>query len=140
MPIDTHLGFSEPITVTTVVGGQSGIVFPLAPVYEAAALKLVRANLFLQSLSVAAAVMNVEVCIQLSDDSVTWPTSTTTPISFATVVSRQSEGTTAITAFEDITSLLTKKYVRFVFFVKNTAGNTGLATCLAAMRIERKAC
>ena len=107
--IDTHLGFLEPILVTSVVGGQSGIVFPFAPVYDASQLKLVRANLFLQSLSVAAAVMNVEVCIQLSDDGLNWPTSTTTPTSFATVVSRQSEGFTAITAFEDITSLLTKK-------------------------------
>lgn len=138
--LDSHLGYTEPTLVTTAVGGQTGLVFPFAPVYEAAQLKLVRANLFLQALSVAANVMNVEICIQLSDDAVNWPTSTTTPVSFSTVVSRQAEGVTAITAFEDITALLTKKYARFVVFAKNTAGNTGLATCLAAIRIERKAC
>lgn len=144
--IDIHLGFLEPILVTSVQGGQTGIAFPFAPVYEAAQLKLVRANLFLQSLSVAAAAMNVEICIQLSDDGANWPTSTTAPsagtsvLSFATVVARQSEGFTAITSFEDITALLTKKYVRFVVFVKNTAGNVGLGTCLAAIRIERKTC
>jgi len=136
----TVLGYTEPHLVTTVQGGQTGISFPFAPIYEATQLKLVRPNLFLQALSVANGVMIVEVCIQLSDDGVSWPTSTSTPISFATAVTKNAEGQTAITAFEDIASLLTKKYARFVVFVKNTAGNTGLATCLASIRIERRSC
>jgi hypothetical protein len=36
--LDTHLGFSEPQLVSTVQGGQSGIAFPFAPVFEAAQL------------------------------------------------------------------------------------------------------
>jgi len=45
--IDTHLGFSIPVLVTTVQGGQSSIKFPIPPVYEAQQLKNVRASIFL---------------------------------------------------------------------------------------------
>lgn len=137
--LDTHLGFSEPQLVTTVQGGQSGIAFPFAPVFEAAQLKLIRASLFAQAFSVANGIMDVSVGYQLSDDGVNWPTSTTTPTFFTANVNRQQEGT-AIGNFEDISGNLSKKYVRFVIWAKNTAGNTGLATCLAALRIERRSC
>jgi hypothetical protein len=83
--------------------------------------------------------MDVSVGYQLSDDGVNWPTSTTTPTFFTANVNRQQEGT-AIGNFEDISGNLSKKYVRFVIWAKNTAGNTGLATCLAALRIERRSC
>jgi hypothetical protein len=140
LPYDTHRGFLGPLLVTTLQGGQSGIVFPFAPVYEATALKLVRINLFLQALSVAADKMKVEVGIQVSEDREIWPTSTTQPTFLATSVNRQSEGTTSIEGFEDITSLLTKRYARIVLWVKNVSPETGLCTCLAAIRVERKAC
>jgi len=86
---------------------------------------------------VAVNVMDVSVGYELSDDGVNWPGSTTAPAFFTTGVSRQTEGTT-IGAFEDIATALTKKYVRFVLWVHNTAGNSGLATCLASLRIERR--
>lgn len=144
--LDSHLGYPEPTLVTTVQGGQTGIAFPFAPVYESAQLRLVRVNLFLQSLSVAGGAMNVEVRIQLSDDGVNWPTSTTAPatgtsvLQFTAVVSKQSEGPTNIQVFEDIAPLLTKKYTRLVLFAKNTGSLTGLGTCLATVRVERKSC
>ena len=137
--LDTHLGFSEPQLVTTLLGGQNGIAFPFAPVFEAAQIKLIRASLFAQAFSVANAVMDVSVGYQVSDDGVNWPTSTTAPTFMTANVNRQQEGT-AIGSFEDISGNLSKKYVRFVVWVKNTAGNTGLGTCLAALRIERRSC
>lgn len=137
--LDTHLGFSEPQLVTTVQGGQSAIVFPFAPVFDASQIKFIRASLFAQAFSVANGVMDVSVGYQVSDDGVNWPTSTTAPTLFTANVNRQQEGT-AIGNFEDISGNLSKKYVRFVLVVKNTAGNSGLATCLAALRIERRSC
>jgi hypothetical protein len=139
MALDTHLGFTIPELVTTLLGGQNGLVFAFAPVYEAGNLKLIRASLFCQCFSVANGVMDVSVGYQLSDDGVNWPTSTTTPMFFTANVNRQQEGP-AIGNFEDLSSALTKKYVRFVVWVKNTPGNTGLGTCLAAIRIERRSC
>ena len=136
---DTHNGFSDPVIVTTLQGGQNGLVFPIAPVYEAQQLKLVRASIFVQAVSVATGVMDVSIGYQVSDDGVSWPVSTTTPVAFTSNVSRQGEGVT-IGNFEDITNNLTKRFVRFVFWTKNTTGNTGLATCLASLRLERRAC
>ena len=140
--LDTHLGFSEPVLVTSKQGGQAGLSFGMAPVYEASQLKYVRASILLKCLSGGTDSMDVEICIELSEDGVSWPTSTTTPTSFAAVVARSSEGTSGPSgnAFEDISSLLTKKYVRFTFWVKNHSGVTTLNTCLASMRIERKSC
>ena len=107
--LDSHLDFTEPTLVTTLPGGQNGLVFPLAPVYDLSLLKLVRGSLHIQCLSVPATNLIVELCIQLSDDAVTWPTSTTTPTSFTTAITGNSEGFVLPTAFEDITSKLTKK-------------------------------
>jgi hypothetical protein len=140
MLFDSHAGYSEPVPVTTVQGGQSGICFPLKPVYDAAKVKYMRVNLHLQSLSVAATNMIVEAALQTSVDGVTWPASTATPTSFATPVTRNQEGVTNITAFEDVSSLLSAPYFRVVLLVKNTAGNSGLGTCLASVRVERKSC
>ena len=83
---DTHLGFSLPVLVTTLQGGQSGLKYPIPPVYEAQQIKGVRASLFIQALSVAADVMDVSVGYELSDDGVNWPTSTTQPTFFTTSV------------------------------------------------------
>jgi len=75
----------------------------------------------------------------LSDDAVNWPPSTTQPTFFTvTPVSKEVEGVTSITAFEDISSAMTKKYVRFVLWVKNVNAQQALSTCLAAIRIERR--
>lgn len=138
--LDTHLGYPEPKLVTTVQGGQTGIAFPFAPVYESAQLRYVRINLFIQSLSVGVNIMNVEARIQHSDDAVNWVASTAATTAFPTIVSLQAEGVTSNAVWDDLQSLLTKKYARIVLVVKNTAGNTGLATCLATFRLERKTC
>ncbi len=137
--LDTHLGFSEPQLVTRVQGGQNGIVFPISPVFDAAQIKLIRASLFAQAFSVGNGVLEVSVGYQISDEGVVWPTSTTAPIFLTAGVLRTQEGT-AYGSFEDIAANLTKKYVRFVLWAKNTPGNTGLATCLASLRIERRSC
>ena len=137
--LDTHLGFTNPQLVTTVQGGQSGIAFPIAPMFEASQLKMVRASLFTQAFSVGNNVMDISVGYQVSDDGVNWPTSTTMPMFFTVGVSRQQEGTSNGN-FEDITSNLSKRYVRFVVWTKNAAGNTSLATCLASIRLERRSC
>lgn len=136
----TALGFTEPTLVVSTPGGQAGLVYPVGPVYDTALLKKVRANLFLQAFTVANSYLEVQIGLQLSDDAAGWNTSTTQPTFFANAVVRSSEGPTTNGAFEDISSLLTKKYVRFVFWVKNLSPNTALSTCLASMRIERQGC
>lgn len=140
--LDTHLGYSEPTLVATKSGGQAGMSYPLAPVYDASQLKYVRASVWLKCLSGGTDSLDVEICIELSEDGVSWPTSTTTPVSFSAVVVRSSEGISGPSGalFEDISSLLTKRYVRFTFWVKNHTGVTATSTCLASMRIERKSC
>lgn len=142
---DTHNGFTVPdLVISTAGAGQPGLSYPLAPTYSSATAKLMRVNLFLQALT--AANIQVEVCIQLSDDTVTWPSSTTAPqagtsmLSFATAITRSAEGGTTITAFEDISSLLTKPYFRLVLWVKNIGGNQALTSCLASVRVERRSC
>lgn len=142
---DTHNGFGTPVLVVSSPGaGQTGLSYPLAPTYASASAKLMRVNLLIQAL--IAANIQVEVCIQLSEDAVGWPASTTAPqagtsmLSFATAVTKSTEGATAITAFEDISSLLTKPYFRLVLWVKNIGGNQATTSCLAAIRVERKSC
>lgn len=137
---DTHLGFTTPVLVASTPGAQqSGLAYPIAPMYDTSQVKLVRANLFLQALTVGNNLMEVQVGWQLSDDGVNWPASTASADVhfFTTAISRQIEGTTSNGAFEDILSSMTKKYVRFVLWVKNVGANQALSTCLASIRIER---
>lgn len=138
--LDTHLSFSEPTLVTTLPGGQNGLSFPLAPVYEASQLKLVRASLHLQALSAGANNIVVEVRVQVSADATSWPTSTTTPTALPTPVVQSAEGFNYGTTWDDVSGLATMRYFRFVLWVKNGAGITGLGTCLASMCIERRSC
>ena len=132
--------FSEPAFVATTAGGQTGRVYPLAPLYKSAQLKDLRVNLFLQALTVAASKMQVTVGLQVSVDGVTWDTSITQPPLLLANTGRSQEGPTAVTAFEDVSSTLTLPYARLVLWVQNFSGETAHATCLASIRVERKTC
>ena len=131
--------FSEPAFVATTAGGQTGRVYPLAPLYTSAQLKYLRVNLFLQALTVAASKMQVTVGLQVSADGVTWDVSTLQPFLLTNVL-RSQEGTTPVTVFQDVSSQLTQPYARLVLWVENLTGESGHNTCLASIRVERKTC
>ena len=78
--------------------------------------------------------------MQRSNDRGVWDPSTTTPVALPTSVSLSAEGITDNATWDDATTLATKRYLRFVFWVKNGAGITALGTALAALRLERKSC
>ena len=84
----------------------------------------------------APGLVNIKVAFQISDDGIAWPASTSVPPQFA-LAAASSEGITYSTTFEDISSSLTKRYVRFGVWVYNSSGsNTEFA--LVAIRVETR--
>jgi hypothetical protein len=88
----------------------------------------------------------VQIGLEVSDDGENWPSSSTQP-SFLfnttnTLAKKDSEGLYfAINgSFEDVSSAMTKKYGRWVYWYKNKAGVSAAQLCVAAMRIETKSC
>ena len=73
---------------------------------------------------------------QTCDDGVTWPASTTAPPQFA-LAAVSAEGLSYATTFEDISSSLQKKFVRFGVWVYNSSG-TAMEFATVAIRVETR--
>ncbi len=135
-------GFSDQELVTSKKSTANGLFWCLTLPMEAIDIKYARPALDLSCLS--GTDISVVPAWQLSEDGDTWPTTTTTPGTFAggTIGVTSTETTTFSTAgvFEDISASMTKKYVRFGVWVKNLATGTTVEMALAAIRLEFKKC
>ena len=128
-------GFSEPELVFSNKSSTStiGVFHALTPVTETANVKSARVALDLYGLSAA----TLRVGYQLCDDGLTWPPSTTTPNLYV-LAAVSTESVSYGNAWEDISAILTKKYMRSGVWVYNSSGSL-LEFALAAIRIELRA-
>ena len=129
-------GFTDPEVVFTNKSTSVGFFHPLAGAMDAGLIKTVRVALELG----APGLVSVRIAYQVSDDGLTWPSSTTTPglILVGTLAAATTEGVTYATIFEDISANLTKRYVRFGVWMLNASG-TLLETAVVGVRIEPRA-
>lgn len=138
-------GFTEPVMVNTPASDGGGLRTPCsASVFETSEVKAARPALDVSNFSSNGA--ELQIGLELSDDGETWPGSTSQP-SFLfstanTLAKKDTEGVYyAINgSFEDVSSAMTKKYGRWVFWYKNKSGTSTAQLCLAAVRIETKSC
>ena len=129
-------GFTEPELVTTKKSTANGLMWLLTPTMDTATIKEVRPAVEVTNIS---ADVKVALGWVLSDDGETWPASTAAPGLFdvATIAAQTTEGVFYATAFENIASVLTKKFVRFGAWIKNDSGST-YETALVSVRLEFK--
>ena len=85
----------------------------------------------------APGLVTIKIAFQTSDDGLTWPASTAVPPQFA-LAAVTAEGLSYATTFEDISSSLQKKWVRFGVWVYNSSGGA-VEFATVAIRVETRA-
>lgn len=123
-------GFGPGIAIWSRGSTSQQYFFAATPGMDSARIKSVIAALFLDNTT---GPIFVQLAFQESDDGETWPDQTVrTPVTFST----NDEGATYDNTWRDV--MLTRKYARFGFAVKNDTENGTREFACCALRIDTR--
>lgn len=134
-------GFSEILPIWSQDNGGA-LFHPLGTATLAALIKGARPGIYLSHPQ--GVVASARVGWQLSDDGLTWPSSTTYSsndgdlFATGTLASQTTESVTLATAFEDINAKMLRRHLRWGPVI--SGGNSARVLCYGGIRIETRSC